>query len=149
VVTRTDAEGRATFARLPAGAVGLRVIDSGWAFPKTRVVIPTDAIADVDVHELTGGTLDVRVVDADGRPVPCASLAFGRADRRFAWDLDDAGVQRLDPLVGADGRRVFAHVPPGTIHVRAAVGTREGRSQVEVTDRGTHVVTVTLPRRTR
>ena len=146
---RTDAEGRATFTRFPSGEVGVRVIDSGWAFPKTRVVVQTDAIVDVEVRELSGGTLDVRVVDPDGQPVPCASLAFGREDGRFTWDLDDAGVQRLDALVGADGRRVFAHVPPGTVHVRASVGTREGRSRVEVTDGGTHVVTVTLPRRPR
>ncbi len=143
---RTDSEGRVTLERVPGGEHVLRVLDEGWVFPLTPVAVAGDQVSEVVARELPGGELEVRVQDADGRPVPCAVLSFRRDDRRSVWDLDERDVRRLDPYVGADGRRVLAHVPPGVLHVRAKVGPRAGQARVEIVDGARRVVTIELPR---
>lgn len=145
---RTDRDGAVTLERVPGGDHFLRVLDEGWVFPPMPVTVADAEGSDVVARELVGGEVAVRVQDADGNPIPFAALAFRRDDRRSFWDLDDAGVRRLDPYVDADGRRVFRHVPPGALAVRASFGSRAGTTRVEVVDGGHHVVTITLPRPT-
>jgi len=143
---RTDRDGAVTLEGVPGGDHYLRVLDEGWTFPPMPVTVADAEVSDVVARELVGGDVTVRVQDADGNPIPFAALAFRRDDRRSFWDLDDAGVRRLDPYVDADGRRVFRHVPPGALAIRATVGSRAGTTRVEVVDGGHHVVTITLPR---
>jgi hypothetical protein len=144
---RTDDDGAVTLERVPGGDHFLRVLDEGWAFPPTRVTVAGADVSEVVARELMGGEVEVRVEDSEGLPVPCAVLSFRRNDHRSVWDLNEHGVRRLDAYVGADGRRVLAHLLPGVLHVRARLGTRAGQARVEVTDGGHHVVTITLPSR--
>ena len=98
------------------------------------------------MREIVGGDVEIFVRDTDGNPVPFAALDVRRADGQSWYDVDDAGVQRLDPYVDVRGRRLLTHLPPGTLRVHATFGTRHGAGEVEVVDRGRRVLPITVSR---
>src|SRR5690606_10003479 len=110
-------DGRATLEGVREGSATLYVHEAGWLFPPTSVTVVGRQVSEVVVREIVGGDVEIVVRDTDGNPVPFAELDVGRADGQVWHDVDDAGVQRLDPYVDGRGRRLLTHLPPGTLRV--------------------------------
>ncbi len=142
----TDKDGRVTLAGVHQGTSPILVRDDGWTFPIPSVTVVGRQVTEVVAREIMGGDVEIIVRDADGNPVPFAALEVGRADGQVWYDVDDAGIQRLDPYVDVRGRRLLTHLPPGTLRVRAYHGTRQGQGEVEVVDRGRRVLPITVTR---
>ncbi len=117
-----DAQGRATFLDVPDGQASIQVLGAGasttiplevgpGARPETVLVAPV------------GGTLEIEVVDSEGRPLPYAHVELTQSGDLPHMDCVD-GVQRLDPYTDAAGRRTLRFVTPGPVKVRAYYGTR-------------------------
>ena len=63
---------------------------------------------------------------------------------RYA-DLDEQGVQRIDPFTDVEGRRTLKRFPAGKWRFVAAYGSRSAGTQVELRDGAAHTVILTLP----
>ena len=146
VAGTTDKDGRVTLVGVHQGTFPIRVREDGWTFPVMSVTLVGRQVTEVVTREAAGGEVEILVRDAEGNPVPFAALEVARADGQIWYDVDDAGVQRLDPYVDARGRRILTHQPPGTLRVRASLGTRKGVGEVEVVDRGRRVLPITVTR---
>jgi len=142
----TDDSGRATLEGVHQGSFPFVVRADGWLFPSTPVTVVGRQVSEVVVREILGGDVEILVRDVDGNPVPFAALEVGRPDSQIWYDVDDAGIQRLDPYVDLRGRRLMTHLPPGTLRVRALLATRQGVGEVEVVDRSRRVLTITVAR---
>jgi protocatechuate 3,4-dioxygenase beta subunit len=96
-----------------------------------------------------GGTLRVRILDADDRPVPRAHVHLVDASgwAPFSTVLSDRLFERHHPVTDAAGRATVRHVTPGAWSVRVSLGDREGRREgVTVTDGATTDVEIRLER---
>ena len=76
-----------------------------------------------------GGHLRVRVVGRAGNPLPCARLqvAMPNGQSPTSWDESGPQVQRMDDFTDHRGRRLYRHVAPGAVAVRAAWNRMSGR----------------------
>lgn len=146
VAGTTDKDGRVTLVGVHQGTFPIRVREDGWTFPVTSVTLVGRQVTEVVAREISGGDVEILVRDGDGNPVPFAALEVARADGQIWYDLDDAGIQRLDPYVDVRGRRLLTHQPPGTLRVRATLGTLKGEAEVQVVDRGRRVLPITVVR---
>lgn len=94
---QTDAQGRATL-NAAEGAAELRVTAKGFA--PAVVALPAGASGAQKVALLVGGTLEVAVLDAQGKPAPNAQVEHrtpdGDQDERRA---DGNGIARFENLV--------------------------------------------------
>jgi len=144
------ADGVVRFENLTPGQHAVQV----WGAGVPRNVpfdVPPSQTGTFDVRGTVGGTIDVEVLDADGRPLPFARLAMEHPSGQLWVDLDGSTpkgaevVQRIDPYVGADGRRRLHGVEPGLVTVRATFGTRSAFVRVQVLDGRTHSARLVLP----
>lgn len=104
--TRTDAEGRFHLGHLPAGPC-LLALEVPKAFARPPPLRVEGGARDLAIRLDTAVSVDIRVVDADGRAVAGIEVRLdgpaGRAEQRREWGTTDAqGVVRLghlDPAV--------------------------------------------------
>ncbi|MGE0192174.1 MAG: hypothetical protein AB7T63_09040 [Planctomycetota bacterium] len=68
-------------------------------------------------------TLDLRVVDAAGSPIPFAEIAVDLGEGTDPWTDIAGGVQRIDPFVDAAGQRTLHGLPFGPARIHAWVGS--------------------------
>ncbi len=138
---RTDASGRARWRALPAGEQTVRLDEPGFVSTSAPVVVRSGQRTKITLREAAGSTLEVRVVDKKGEPLPYAMVAL---DVKSGWiDIED-GVQRIDPFTDIRGRRTMRNVPSGKRIVRAHWGGLDGYATVVVKPGQAAKVTVTL-----
>jgi|GEM_PF-2240978 len=142
----TDGEGRVLLKGVPQGEAHVRILDPGWTFPASSVVVRPRTVTDTEIRELVGGDVEIVVSDEDGHPAPFAFLLVTPPGGGYLFDVDDDGVQRLDRLVGGDGRRLLEHLPPGVLHVTAQLGSRTGDAETVVVDRARRVLPIRIHR---
>lgn len=83
----------------------------------------------IDLREPEGASLEVTVVDAEGRP-----RAFASVEPTVPYfDVVD-GVQRLDPYTDVLGVRRFSRVQPGRCIVRASWAGHQGHGEAVLVD---------------
>lgn len=139
----TGADGVARMDGVRAGRCSISVLDRGYRFPTREVDVVADDEVSVEVSEAPSATLVVLVVGEDDRPVPSASIEL--KPQRFGWfDVDERGVQRLDPFTDAYGRRDCHDVPCGPAKVAARFGGRTGEAEVLVGEDGRSVVRIVV-----
>jgi hypothetical protein len=145
--TRTDPGGGFAFAEHAAGAARLRIRAAGFA-PVARDVVIAAAgghrATDLGRIELAaGGSVEGRVVDGRGDPVPGARVALDRVPTYLTVGTSPAGVGVAD----AKGVFRLADLPEGTITLEA-FAPDVGRTRVAdvrvVADRTTRDVRITL-----
>jgi hypothetical protein len=128
----TDADGRYRFADVTAGPAHLTASHPDFATAERDLVIASTGRADrpfdVDDVDLSEpGSIEGRVVDADGRPVPGARVRAGTAGTLLPASTSDPGTAVTD----GDGVFRLERVPSGNVEVRA-LSTRAGRGQARV-----------------
>jgi hypothetical protein len=130
-----------TFVRLgadPADDLVAEIDPTSWSPVREGTTIPYRRPRPHDPFEepTSGGhrSLAVEVVDPDGRPVPFATVYLHLPSWRGLFDVDDVGVQRLDPFTDLHGRRTFRGLPPGDTRVVALWGPLSGHADVDVQD---------------
>jgi hypothetical protein len=95
-----------------------------------EATVPGEGPLALELREPEGTTVDVEVVNAEGRPVP-----FARIDFATARSFDVTGrVQRVDSYTDALGHRRFSRVQPGPQRVHASMGSREGETHADFRD---------------
>ena len=141
-----DADGRARAEDLVAGRYRVALHEAGLVSSSAVVDVAADAEATASLAESSGGSIDVLVVDGDGRPLPFASLDVGRLPWGLEWlDVSDEGVQRLDRFTDHLGRRALEHVEPGEVEVTVRWGSRSAKSKVAVSDGDRAIARFVLP----
>ncbi|MEZ6010127.1 MAG: hypothetical protein R3F05_20520 [Planctomycetota bacterium] len=130
-----DASGRARFEGIRAWHVLVHAADDDGVVGTRSVALRPGDDKEVELHVTRGATLDVTVVDTQGRPVPFAKLRLAAAGDWY--DLEGTR-QRIDPFVDVHGRRTLHAVPVGpdgagrvTVWVEAH-GRRHGSGSVDV-----------------
>lgn len=138
----TDADGVVRLRKV-LDRSDVEVVDVGYRFEPKVVYVDPGAEVSMELVEAPAGTLEVSVVDASGHAVPSATIAVQPAD--FGWfDVDEKGVQRLDPFTDVTGRRTCHDVPCGEATVRASYGGRRGEAKVVVVANAPSVVRITV-----
>lgn len=140
-VTDADGVARVTGAREGAGVV---VVDAaGYRFGRVPITIIAGQEASLDIAEAPASTLEIHVVDVDGRPVPSAPVEL--LPEAFGWfDVDADGVQRLDPFTDAYGVRRCNDAPCGKVGIAARFAGRTGEADTFVRAGVPSVVTVVV-----
>jgi hypothetical protein len=140
-VTDADGVARVTGAREGAGVVVVE--GAGYRFGRVPITIVAGQEASLDLTEAPVSTLELHVVDVDGRPVPSASVELRPS--AFDWfDVDADGIQRLDPFTDAYGVRLARGVPCGAVRVTARFAGRSGKGETFVRAGVPSVVTVVV-----
>jgi uncharacterized GH25 family protein len=136
----TGSDGRFALEDMNAGSFTIRVVREGKGAAVLADVVPTEDGTEVRVVLERGVDVTVRVLDAEGKPVPGAGIYL--SDAR---GVDLNAVEMFDAVrTGADGRAVVT-VPRGTIHYEAvARGHAPGTAAAPAAE-GTEVV-IALPR---
>ena len=127
----TDADGKALLTGLRPGRTLLVATAYGRLPMSGTIELTPGGSHELTLREPVGARLDVLVVDEEGRPRPSASV---HVERGSAFDVDDEGVQRMDPYTDHRGRRSFARVTPDRVVVRARWGSRSGGTEVSLED---------------
>jgi hypothetical protein len=138
-----DGAGVARLDALEAGEVEVRVLGYG-AGAREQVTVASGRESPVTLRCSRGGTLEVEVVDDEGRGLPYATLAVQQADSA-PWIDFEGGVQRIDPYTDADGRRKIVGVALGAVKVSASYGSRSAEAEVVVTEGSVATVRLVLP----
>lgn len=140
---RTDARGRAVLRDIVPGEHEVRLREPGLVACSGSVTVRADRMARATLREAKGTTVRVRVVDEDGEGLPFAILELPSAT---SWaDLDEAGVQRIDPFTDVRGRRELRRFPAGRWRFVASYGSRSAGVEATVAPGSVQTVTVTLP----
>lgn len=140
-ITDTDGVARVIGARAGAGVVVVE--GAGYRFGHVPIMIVAGQEASLDLSEAPASTLELHVVDADGRPVPSASVEL--RSTAFDWfDVDADGVQRIDSFTDAYGVRLCHGVPCGTVRAAARFAGRSGEAETFVREGVPSVVTIVL-----
>jgi protocatechuate 3,4-dioxygenase beta subunit len=113
--------GRVTVPRIAAGTHRLTVRAQGHATTVLGdVVVAEQGVTTVPVRLVRGGTLRVRVLDGEGKPVAGASLRLERVDGgAIAGLIDRERLLTPPPRTGADGLAIVEHVTPGRYRIKA------------------------------
>ena len=139
----TDADGVARVAGAREGAGVVVVEGAGYRFGRVPVTIVAGQEASLDLSEAPASTLEVHVVDVDGRPVPSSSIEL--RSTAFDWfDVDADGVQRLDPFTDEYGVRLCHDAPCGAVKVSARFAGRSGEAETFVRPGVPSIVTVVV-----
>ena len=125
-----DAEGRVTLEGLAPGRFVVPIEVPGRLRRSTAVTLEPNGVHGLVWREPSGTRVEVLVVDEKDRPLPHARVYFGGLR---AFDVTD-GVQRFDPHVNANGRRVWHRVEPGEARMGALWGSKRGTANVEFVD---------------
>ncbi len=144
VAGRSGADGLLTLEDVPAGTQRVVARADGHFPTGGEVVVTGGRTAGVEVREARGATLDVLVVDADGRGRTAARCDVVTAGSIAPFDVAD-GVQRLDAFTDARGRRTFARVAPGTVTLTAKWGSHRAVVTRDVRDGERASVRIELP----
>jgi len=120
---RTDTDGRIVFERVRAGEQRLLVEEPGFLSSPRTVLVGEGETVRVTVREAAGRSGLVRVVDADGVPVPFASLSVAPSGV-LPYIAMDGDVQLLDLHTDANGLCELHGLPPQDVAVTAKFGTR-------------------------
>jgi hypothetical protein len=117
---RTDDRGRVRFEGLDPGDVSVEIDETGYVQEEPLVVrVPAGSTAEAAVREDPGRSLDVLVLDTQGRPVSHARLEILWG---HAWL--DGDVQRLGFWTDRFGRFRFPRVGPKATRLRVTYGSR-------------------------
>jgi hypothetical protein len=117
-------DGRYRIENLEPGAHTVEIVADDHAPAELRVDVPPGGVADGSATLPTGATVEGRVRDADGAPVPGASVsmfsgggddeAFTDADGRFRLDRVAPGRRSLSvEATGFTGRQETLELAPG------------------------------------
>ncbi|MBL9086181.1 MAG: hypothetical protein JNM10_03485 [Planctomycetia bacterium] len=131
----TAADGTAELSNVAAGDREVWASVSGGFRWSTRVQMDAGTRVDVELREPAAGRLDIEVVDGEGRPCPSAHVHVYGAGGSVTYDVED-GVQRLDDLTDASGKRSYRRVAPGDTSAFAEWRGRRGEAKVVVEERG-------------
>lgn len=131
-----DPDGRARLDGLAAGRYVAKLREAGLVAVSAAVEVSANGVAPVDLVEPEGGTVDVVLVDADGRPLPFGTFSVDLPSGLTWLDVDDDGAQRIDVFTDAAGRRVLGHVESGEVEVYASWASRTAKTTVTVVDGG-------------
>lgn len=118
---KTGADGRAEADVAPGRRYQISVRQAGYRETTKQFVAPAAGGTDVVVialETLPRGAVEVLVRDADGRPVPSASLALFRDGTAVSWHADHMTLRRTND----DGQFVAEGVEPGRWHVVVRAG---------------------------
>lgn len=140
----TDADGVARDTSFPTGTYRVRTATIGLLPITGQLKVVNGETARLELRESRGGAIDVRVTDADGDPLPFATISLKLPSTRTAggWVDEQGGVQRVDPFTDHLGHRRLARVECGEVEVHARWGSRLVTTEVLV--REGQVVPVTL-----
>jgi hypothetical protein len=141
---RTKGDGTLRVDGIPAGDYRLLLAEPGLVPTSAEVAVPPGKAAEVTIREGVGGTVDVKVKDPRGRPLPFARVRI-RTLSGLPWvDLVDR-VQRLDDFTDAAGTRRLDRVEPGGVVVRASWAGRTGEAEATVREGERTTVEVVVP----
>ena len=131
-IRTTKEDGVAIFDSVAAGHRRVTVRELGRLFEGVTIFVTANAETRVTMNEIEGGTIQLEVVDADGKPSPFARIGLRLAEWPPWIDIDDAGEQRLDPFTDVRGRRTCARIAPGMVTVTARHGDGHAKAEVEL-----------------
>jgi len=120
---RTDSFGRVVFDKLPAQGFTLVVLEPGFVRVSKNVRLEDGESLQVTLHEPAGRAATIALVDADGAPVPFASLTVSTSTG-VPYVVLDGTVQRLSIHTDAYGRCELDGLPSGKVTVTARFGSR-------------------------
>lgn len=136
----TQADGAVLVTGLRPGRRTLWFIAKGHLGAHAEVEVVADAQVALVLREPRGASLDVRVVDGEGRALPGARLTL---EKTRWFDVVD-GLQRFDWYCDAAGRRTFERVQPGPCRLTAAWLGRRGSAAVDLADGDTARLTIVV-----
>jgi len=137
---RTDAEGRYSFDQLEPGTYQLRAdVDDSLLVEETIVIDGDKSELEVDLKP-AAGTLEGRVVGADGKPVAGAEVVLSRAFDERTPELERGGEAAiLFALRGRaktddNGRYRIEGIEPGKYRVHFGHASRLAVRRIEIAD---------------
>lgn len=141
---RTDAEGLVRVVNLPVRSHRVVVHAIGLLPLEGTLHVEAGRVVELTLREPGGGALDVHVTDAEGEPLPFATIHL-RTPSRGAWVDEQGGRQRVDPFTDHLGFRRLERVEAGVVEVRADWGGRQVRTKVVVRESRVTPVALVLP----
>jgi len=134
-----NADGIAQFPHLPAGTYTVSCSEAGMLPVWVSVDLGIDEERTLDLAEPRGRPLRVRVVDANGDPLPLARVRVGT---RFGttWTRMEGAEQSLDIFTDALGTVALTNAPSGAVPITAFYGSRSART--EARSEGDTIVTI-------
>ena len=139
-----DARGIARLSGLEPGAHRLVAYQAGFVDAFLEADAPAEGEREVTIVEGGSGTLELIVVDEEGRGLPHARCELVAASLRAYVDLHE-DVQRLDVFTDDRGRRTYRRVPTGPTALKVAWGSRTKDVDVVVRAGERRSVRVVLP----
>lgn len=140
-----DSDGRLRIAGLTPRRYEVRVEEDGIVPVARDFEVLDGRVTEVTIDEPVGATLDVQVVDAEGRPRKFATVEVHQPSGVMWADLADDGTERLDRFVDHLGRRTLAHVEPGEVRLKATWAGRTVEKTVTVADGEVARVRIDVP----
>jgi len=138
----TDVNGRFTAGAPGEGSVGVGVYAEGWAPAWRTGIVPREG-EETTIVLSPGGKIEIRVLGADGRPVP------GVGVKLVALGADPDGEKlfgtRQPPPTGIDGVALADSLVPGTYELWVTNRRGVAPVQVAVTEGRTTAVVLNLP----
>ncbi len=139
-----DEAGRAQVDGLLVGRYVVRLHEDGLVSTSASAEVREAGVARADLVEPEGGSVDVVLVDGEGRPLPFGTLSVGLPSNLTWLDVTDEGVQRIDGFTDRAGRRVLDHVESGEVEISASWASRTAKATLWVADRGRVVARIVL-----
>ena len=121
---RANDAGRVEFVDLTAGTYRVTLREPGLVTTTDEVTLVDGESRAVAVQETAGRAATLRVVDADGLPLPNVRVVVELPWGEQHVQLDNAGVQRLDHWTDVSGRVRFTDLPAGKLSAVATLGSR-------------------------
>ncbi len=125
----TDKKGIARFENLVPGTHVLKVWGTGPSW-QDEVTVPEGSGA-IRVTARVPGTVRLRVVDAEGNPMPYAKVEVQQPSV-LAWSDVVDGVQRISPFTDHRGRRTLYNLETGNVLIKVSLGTRSAKKLIKV-----------------
>lgn len=138
---RADDAGRVEFDRLPAGKYRVHLREPGLVYATGDVELTDGESRTIALREPPGRAATVRVLDADGLPLPNVRVHVQLPWRSRHVQVND-GLQELDHWTDLSGRVRFTDLPKGKHVVVAEFGSRRAEAPL-VGD----TVDITIPNR--
>ena len=138
---RADDAGRIEFDRLPAGKYRVHLREPGLVYATDDVELADGESRTIALAEAPGRAATVRVLDADGLPLPNALVQVDLPWGERHVQITD-GAQELDHWTDLSGRVRFTDLPAGTLTVVVHFGSRRVNAPLEG-----DAVDVTIPNR--